>query len=273
MRKRILLICLLTVFLPVLLAGRKVYSFGGCESDCQKCHSITKGEVRQILDKMKAGDAKIVDLKMSPVSGLWEVSIEDRGRTGIFYVPFSKKYIVRGAIIDIETSSNRTQETINEISRPAPRYVDVSKIPLDTAILVGLKDAPYKVYVFTDPDCPFCSKLHEEIKKVTAERKDIAFYLKLMPLQNMHPDAYWKSKSIMCGDSLRLLEDNFAKKPIPKTDCDSKPVDDNLKLAAELGITGTPTIIMPDGQMLIGMRDAGTLIEQAVNPKKGGSPK
>jgi protein-disulfide isomerase len=97
------------------------------------------------------------------------------------------------------------------------------------------------------------------MKKVVEERKDIAFLLKMFPLP-MHKGAYEKAKSIVCERSLRLLEENFEKKPIPAPDCDTGAVDDNIRLGKELDITGTPTLIMPDGFVLLGGKDAKTLI-------------
>jgi thiol:disulfide interchange protein DsbC len=97
------------------------------------------------------------------------------------------------------------------------------------------------------------------MKKVTAQRIDIAFYIKLFPLKG-HPDAYWKSKSIVCTRSLPYLEDNFDKKQIPKTDCDTQEIDKNIRLAETLGITGTPTMILPDGSVVSGTIEADRLI-------------
>lgn len=97
------------------------------------------------------------------------------------------------------------------------------------------------------------------MKKVLEKRKDIVFYIKLFPLK-MHKDAYWKSKSIVCNKSLNMLEDNFANKPISKTDCDTKEIDNNIKLTESLGITGTPTMIMPDGSIYSGTMPADKLI-------------
>jgi thiol:disulfide interchange protein DsbC len=99
------------------------------------------------------------------------------------------------------------------------------------------------------------------MKKVVAERKDIAFYIKLYPLP-MHKDAYDKAKAIVCEKSLALLEDAFEKKPLPKPKCETTVVDENIKLAQKLGITGTPAMVFPDGKLVPGAMDAKTLIEK-----------
>jgi len=98
------------------------------------------------------------------------------------------------------------------------------------------------------------------MKKVIKERKDIVFFIKLYPLP-MHKDAYAKAKAIICEKSLELLEDAFEKKPMPKPKCETTAVDDNVKLAEKLGISGTPAMVMPDGRLIPGYMDAAALIK------------
>ncbi len=266
--KKLLVYELLTIILLSSVAFvSPVFAFGGCEENCQKCHSLSKEEVQQIFTKLQAPEAKVIDIKMSPLKGLWEVTLDNKGRQGIMYVGFSKKYIIGGPIVEVDTALNKGQESLQKVNSEVQRYVDFSTIPLDNALLLGEKDARYKVIVFTDPDCSFCGKLHAELKKVISGTKDIAFYLKLIALP-MHPDARWKSQSILCSKSLRLLEDNFEGKPIPRPDCGTKAVDDNIALAKTLDITGTPTLIMPDGLVLSGARDAKTITGIVMPPPK-----
>ena len=98
------------------------------------------------------------------------------------------------------------------------------------------------------------------MKKIIEERKDIVFYLKVYPLKNQ-PEAYEKSKTILCEKSLALLEDAFEKKPIPKPKCETSAVDENIKLAQKLGITSVPSVILPDGRVFPGYKDARSLIQ------------
>jgi len=98
------------------------------------------------------------------------------------------------------------------------------------------------------------------MKKVIEERKDIAFYIKMFPLK-IHPEAYEKAKAIVCEKSLALLEDAFEKKPLPKPKCETTVIDENIKLAEKLGISSVPSIILPNGRVVSGSRDAKALIE------------
>lgn len=98
------------------------------------------------------------------------------------------------------------------------------------------------------------------MKKVVNERKDIAFYIKMFPLK-IHPGAYEKTKAIVCEKSLTLLEDAYDKKQLPKPKCETSAIEENIKLAEKLGITGTPALILPDGRVITGYKDAKALIE------------
>ena len=96
------------------------------------------------------------------------------------------------------------------------------------------------------------------MKKIIAERKDVAFYIKLYPLK-IHPGAYEKSKAIVCEKSLALLEQAYEKKPIPKATCETTVIDENMKLAERLRINSLPTLILPDGRVISGYKDAEVL--------------
>lgn len=246
-------------FCFVFICAAPAYSFSesGCDGDCRKCHTLTKEEAGDILKKLHS-NAKVSGVQMSPVKGLWEVTLDDNGKKGIFYTDFSKKFLIAGPIIEINSGANKSQEDL--VQSENNRKIDTSRIPLGNALIIGKRGARKKVIVFTDPECPFCAKLHQEMKKVVAERKDIVFYIKLFPLA-AHKDAYWKAKSIICNKSLKLMDDNFEGKPITKTDCATKEIDNNIKLAESLGISGTPTLILPGGKVHVGTLPADKLIE------------
>jgi thiol:disulfide interchange protein DsbC len=246
------------------------YAFSGCEENCQKCHSLSDQETRLILERLKIPEAKVLKTRMSPVKGLWEVAIEDKGQRGLLYVDFSKQYVVSGSIVEVNAALNKTKERLDELNKD--KRISQSAIPLQEALVLGSNAASKKVIVFTDPECPYCAKLHQEMKKVVASRIDIAFSIKLFPLK-IHPDAYWKSKSIVCNKSVKLLEDNFEKKPIPKSECASAEVDRNVALAGKYGISGTPTLIFPDGSIYQGPAEADKLIKMIDSAAKAAGGK
>ncbi len=149
--KKMSFLTTLAVLFSLVLFRAEAGAFGGCEEDCSKCHSLQKSEAQQILERLHAADAKVIDVKMSPIRGLWQVDVDSKGNRGVLYVGFSKKYVIGGSIYEVETAQNKTQESLNETQQP-DRYVDVSKIPLENAVVLGDKNAARKVIVFDDPD-------------------------------------------------------------------------------------------------------------------------
>ena len=234
----LLILCLLV--LPAMADESK---------DKKGCASITTKELQDLLVKINAGNATVSYIRESSLAGICEVAIERENQVSIFYVDEAKTHMFFGSLVDIKTMANRTSQALQAIQDK--KKIDISKIPLDKALILGDALAPKKVIIFTDPDCPYCSKLHEVLKQIIGKRKDISFYIKLFPLE-MHKDAYWKSKSIVCNKSLQLLEDCFNIKQIEKKDCETTEIDNNIKLAKSLGITGTPAIILPDGRLRMG---------------------
>ncbi len=96
------------------------------------------------------------------------------------------------------------------------------------------------------------------MKKIIADRKDVAFLIKLFPLK-MHPNAYEKAKAIACEKSLTMLEDAYEGKSLPKATCETTVIDENIKLAERLRINSLPSMILPDGRVSPGYKEAEAL--------------
>ncbi len=251
----------LSFFIISVLSGTEAMSFqeAGCGAgDCRDCHSVNRDEVAHLL---KGKVTEVLEVKRSEVPGLWDVEAVYNGQKLPFYLDFSKSYLISGNVIRLKNNENVTQENFVKMNK-----VDRSKIPLNDALVLGDATAENKVIVFDDPECAYCSKLHQEMKKVVEQRSDIAFFIKMFPLA-MHPNAKSKAQTIVCArlkgendKAVELLEKSLSKKPLPAPDCDSDVVDKNIALAKELYITSTPTLIMPDGRVLPGFKKADQII-------------
>jgi len=255
MRSRIILLAAVTLLLISLPSLSFAFVGSGCgEGQCADCHAIDVQETKDILKDL-VNEVHGVDF--SEVPGLFIVDATgNNGKRGLLYMDFSKSYIVVGTTISIADKGNVNQREITRLRR-----VDLTTIPLADSIVVGDPGASKKMILFTDPQCPYCQKLHPELKKVVEADPDVVFFIKLMPLVKLHPEAYKISKTILCEKSLQLLEDSFAGKQIPEPSCESDAVDRTLKLAQDLGIGSTPTLILPDGRLAPGYRPAEAILE------------
>jgi len=211
--------------------------------NCLDCHKLDKKEAEEIVKKI-APDGKVIDVKAGPIKSFWLIEVEAGARRGGILLDFSKKYLAQ----------------LTPVEALTPKKVDYKKISLKDAIVLGSKTAKKKIVVFTDPDCPYCRKLHEEMKQVIAKRKDIAFHLILFPLP-MHKEAYPKAQAVLCEKSITLLDDAFSGKAVPEPKCSNEAVERNIAHGKELGITGTPSLVREDGTMMSGTMPADKLID------------
>ncbi|HEU5359542.1 MAG TPA: DsbC family protein [Candidatus Deferrimicrobiaceae bacterium] len=242
--------CLLFPALPAAHAFQKE---AGPVKKCTECHTLSPEEAGKIL-----GDAvdKVIAVVPGPIPGTWEVDVEKGGKKHPLYLDYSGKYLFSGQVIRMSDKENLTSLRYMDLNR-----VDVSAIPLSDAILIGSADAKKKVVVFDDPDCPWCRRLHGEIKNVVARDPEVAFYIRVYA-RNNNPATLAKARSIVCGkkDAAKLLDDAFAGKELPEAKCETNAVEETAGLARKLGIQGTPALILPDGRVINGYRDADALL-------------
>jgi len=227
-------------------------SADGCGAGtCNDCHSLTREETALLLGSMVD---KVNSVEFSEVPGMWVAEVEKGERKLPVYIDFSKQYLVSGNVIRLGDKENLTKQHSAQMNK-----VDTGKIPLDDALLLGEPTAKTKVVVFTDPECPFCKKLHAELQEVVRIDPNIAFLIKLFPLK-IHPNAYGISRSIVCNNSMEFLELSFAGKPVPPASCETSVIDQTLALGPELGVRSTPTLILPDGLVVPGYKNAADLL-------------
>jgi thiol:disulfide interchange protein DsbC len=201
--------------------------------------------------------SKIVDIRPAPLPGLYEVF------TGgsLFYSNATGDYILDGSLIDTRTKTDLTEARVNE--RNAIRF---DSLPFDKAIKVVKGDGSRKLAVFTDPDCPYCKRLEEEMKSVS----NVTMYLFMFPLK-IHPNAERHAKAIWCSDDRANTWTAWVldkKEPADKT-CKDDPVEANLQLGDKLNVSGTPTIYFENGSRQVGAMKAADLETKMNEAKKG----
>lgn len=247
--KKLLVIAIVLFF--ALPAAAFMPAGEGCGSgSCIDCHNLSKAEANQVLKQI---EGEVVGVSQAEVPGLWRVDMKMNGKTWPLYLDYSKSYLISGNVIQLDSRQNLTENHYRELNP-----VDISAIPLDDALVLGDPQAKIRVVVFTDPHCPYCSKLHQELKKAVKVRPDIVWLIKLLPFKKGSREA---SETILCNKSLEQLDAAFAGRQLPPPTCSSPAPDQNLKLAAELGLHSTPTLIMPNGRMIPGYKQLDHLLE------------
>jgi thiol:disulfide interchange protein DsbC len=242
---------IITAFLFAFPAAAFMAEGEGCGTgSCIDCHDLSKAEAHEVLKQI---EGEVVGVTPAEVPGLWRVDMKMNDKTFPLYLDYSKSYLISGNIIQIASRQNLTESHYRKLNP-----VDISTIPLDDALLLGDPQAKTKVIVFTDPHCPYCSKLHQELKKALEARPDIAWLIKLMPVKQGSREAV---ETILCEKSMEQLDAAFAGKQLPPATCKNKSIDLTLQIAAEYGIRSTPTLVLPNGQIAPGYKQLDHLLK------------
>jgi thiol:disulfide interchange protein DsbC len=189
----------------------------------------------------KTLSVSIDQIRPAAVAGWYEVQHEhDFG-----YVSADGKYLLQGDLVNMETG-----ERITENHRRADRLMALKKLGPENTIEFAPQPpiaAKYVVTVFTDLDCPYCRKLHSQIAEYNA--RGIAFRYAFFPRHGLNSPTYFQAISVWCSanrqDALTRAKLGLS---IPTKKCEN-PIDKEMHLAIELGIQGTPGMILPDGTL------------------------
>jgi len=198
---------------------------------------------RVALAKKIPGGAKPEELRASPIPGVYELA---RG-TEIAYVSDDGKYAIAGDLFELATDRN-----ITETTRRAERVKMISAVPESQMVVFSPKEAPkYTISVFTDVDCTYCRKLHSQI----AEYNRLGIKVRYLSFPRTGPDteSWAKAEAVWCsanrGEALtRAKRGEEISKP---KSCNS-PVAKEYQLGEDVGVRGTPAIVLENGEMLPG---------------------
>jgi len=197
-------------------------------------------KVKEILAKVIPHE-KPDSITKSPVPGIYEVIYGPE----IIYLTSDGRYLLQGDVVDLETQKNLTEE-----KRSAGRRKLIESIDPDTMIIFSPEKVKHVVTVFTDIDCPYCRKLHQQIADYNREGIEIRYLA--FPRSGLNTPSYYKAVSVWCAkDRKEALTISKAGGKIDDKTCDN-PVQSHMMMGNQVGVTGTPTLVFEDGSVMPG---------------------
>jgi thiol:disulfide interchange protein DsbC len=158
--------------------------------------------------------------------------------------------LINGDVVDLKANRSLTT-TLRDANRPKFSLSDLRETD---AIKLG--KGSRRIFVFSDPDCPYCRQLQTELGKLT----DVAVHVYPFPLTTLHPAAAAIAEGIWCSTNPAAAWNDYLLKgikPVEKT-C-ANPMERNAALAAKYRVFGTPAIVFEDGSVLPGAVPAATI--------------
>ena len=113
------------------------------------------------------------------------------------------------------------------------------------------------IQVFTDVDCGYCRKLHNEMAQINELGIEVRYLA--YPRAGVDSDTHDKMVSAWCAkDRQSAITQLKAGASVPTKTCQNA-ISDHYGLGQQLGISGTPAILLADGRLLPGYLPAERL--------------
>lgn len=209
----------------------------------------------RIMDSLRSArpDLSYGDIQASPISGISMVQV-DNGP--MLYVYNDGEFFFDGDLYQVDKGRFIN---LKEQALTAVRKALLDEIQLDEMI-VFTPTAPVQgvINVFTDVDCGYCRKLHKEVPELNSMGIEVRYLA--FPRAGIGSASYQKIASAWCADeprqALTALKNG---EKIEENLCADNPVAKQYSLGQQMGVNGTPAIVLADGSLIPGYRPAADL--------------
>jgi thiol:disulfide interchange protein DsbC len=213
--------------------------------------AASKADPRAAIVK-KIDGIKLEDVRISPVTGLYEVSHD----SDISYVTPDGRYAILGDLIDLDSDAN-----LSENRRRGIRARMIETVPESEMLVFSPKEPKYTITVFTDIDCGYCRRLHSQINEYN--RLGIRVRYLFFPRTGPDTDSWHKAEAVWCSSNRNeALTRAKNGEPIKAPACPADGiVRRDYELGRKLSVEGTPAIFLANGEMLPGYAPPGQLVK------------
>lgn len=239
----------LSMVAALALICASVYADGPTEDE--------KSMIRQKLATFAPG-MNFDNVAYAPVENFFEVTTGTR----VVYISRDGKHVFLGELLDVDSGDNLTEQR-----RAALTADKLNGYGAENMIVIGPENAERYVTVFTDVDCPYCSKFHRDVPALNQAGVQVRYLL--FPRSGLSGRSYERAVGVWCADDpVESVGIAKAGGEVEFRECDN-PVKTHYELGQEIGIRGTPAIILDDGRMIAGYVPPQRLAQEMGLPTTG----
>ena len=207
-----------------------------------------------IDDAKDAMKEKYPNIKINSIEkvndSFFEITIQDQ----LYYLTSDFRHLIVGNVIDFKTGKNLTENRLKD-----ERIKYLSEISDKNIIVYKPEKTKYIVTVFTDTSCPYCQKLHNEVRELLLNDVEVRYVL--FSRNGNDDNAYNDMVSIWCSEDQKKALDKAFNNDFLETKTCINPIADNYLVARDLKVNGTPMIYMEDGSVIPGYVSSDKIID------------
>ncbi|MDA0707293.1 MAG: DsbC family protein [Proteobacteria bacterium] len=201
-------------------------------------------ELEQVRQKVTAMfdmiEAK--DVNISPVDGWYTIQ---RGSI-VAYISGNGRYLLQGDLVDLEQNIN-----LSEASRNQTRRELMASVRDEDVILFSPAEKKYSVSIFTDVECTYCRRLHSQIDEYLAHGIEVRYLM--YPRNGPTSHAWTTAEQVWCAkDRNGALTAAKQDQKFAFSECDASIVESQYQMGQDVGLSGTPAIVLDDGTLISG---------------------
>jgi thiol:disulfide interchange protein DsbC len=207
-------------------------------------------EAIKTLLEIKLQGIEIESVVPSPKEGIYQAFFNGQ----MLYATSDGEFVFTGNLLGLTDSTPVNYTEIAMTARAAEmspqRAEKIASINEDDMVVFKAPNEKYVISVFTDVDCAYCRKLHKEVPQLNANGVTVRYLA--FPRAGVGSSAYDKLVSIWCAEDKQIAMNDakLERKFSPKT-C-INPIESQYSLTRELGLSGTPALVLPDGELIAG---------------------
>lgn len=258
-RHALIVSCLLTMGLSACDTSASATSPTPNNTPAQTVHlqapsqndSAVVAALQQNLNKSDI-ELTVISAIATPVNGIYWATFDN---SPPMFTDAKGEYLIQGQIAKIGVE--QPFDIIDELQANLAKE-QLSKVDPSQMIIFPAKGKRIgAVYVFSDPTCHYCQKLHKEIEQINAKGVEVRYLAwprseKLISLA----EAVWCSSNKQDA----ITQAKLGKK-ITAPACDN-PVRQHMTLGHQIGVSGTPAIFTESGVQIGGYLPADELAQQ-----------
>jgi thiol:disulfide interchange protein DsbC len=216
---------------------------------------------RMMQDKLRGG-GQLESVQKAPFADLFEVVLRTPDGLQIFYVDSRATVIITGSVIDAKSGRNLTEERQRKLDA-----IKWENLPLQWAITTVRGSGRRQIAILSDPNCPYCKRLEEDLAKLD----DITMHI--LPYAILGPASVRQAKAVWCSkDRARAWDDLMFRRiePRPERDCET-PVEQLQDYGRRIGARATPTWFLQSGERYSGalpLEEVRRLLDEASPGKR-----
>ncbi|CAH0990784.1 Thiol:disulfide interchange protein DsbC [Sinobacterium norvegicum] len=212
----------------------------------------------QVLARIKQSrpDLQFGAVEQSPMKDIYQVQIVNGP---LLYINPQGSHFVAGELFEVAPSG---VVNLTEMAQNAPRKALMAGVDSkDMIIFAPAGETKATVTVFTDVDCYYCQKLHQEVPALN--KLGVAVQYMAYPRAGIGSESYNKIASAWCADDKQEAMNKLkARQNIAKNVCADNPVAEQYELGGRMGVSGTPALVLEDGSLVPGYMPANELAKR-----------